>query len=142
MKIAFLHHKSLLHLQCNYENTENMFICLSILTIAEVGDKINLKDEDAIKKWLISKDISIHKTGKFRFVYEIDVDCAIDKIRVLELRKQYPDDWIGLYKRISKDSAVYEMVVHNLQGEISTKPTTKVKPNNKTENELYKKYAK
>lgn len=119
-----------------------MFYCLSILNFAEVGEKINLKDYEAIKKWLISKDISIHKNGKFPFVYEIDVDCAIDTIKVLELKKQYPDDWLELYKRISVDNAVYELVVHNLKGIISSKPTTKIKPNNKTENELYKKYAK
>lgn len=119
-----------------------MFYCLPTLNFAQVGEKINLKDYEAIKKWLISKGISIHKIGKFPFVYEIDVDCAIDTIKVLELKKQYPGDWLELYKRISVDDAVYELVIHNLKGIISSKPATKVKPNNKTENELYKKYAK
>jgi hypothetical protein len=119
-----------------------MFYCLPTLNFAQVGEKINLKDYEAIKKWLISKGISIHKTGRFQFVYEIDVDCEIDKIKVLELKKRYPNDWVELYKRISRDSAVYELVVHNLQGMISAKPTTKVKLSNENENELYKRYAK
>ncbi|OXA71098.1 hypothetical protein B0A67_12550 [Flavobacterium aquidurense] len=119
-----------------------LLMCLPTLTIAEVGKKINLKDDDAIRKWLISKGVTIHKTGKFRFVFEVDVDCEIDKMRVLELKKQYPNDWVELYKSICKDNAVCEMVVRDLGGKIISKPTTKVKLNNKSENELYKKYTK
>lgn len=119
-----------------------MFYSLSILNLAQVGEKINLKDNDAIKKWLISKDISIHKIGKIPFVYEIDVDCEIDMIKVVELKKRYPDEWIELYRRISVDSSVYELVVHNLKSGELIKPTSRVKPINKSENELYKKYAK
>lgn len=118
-----------------------MFYCLPTLNFAQIGEKINLKDYDAIKKWLISKDISIHKIGRFQFVYEIDVDCAIDTVKVLELKKRYPNDWVELYKRISVDKAVYELVVHNLKGSISTKPTTKVKPVSESDYELYKKYS-
>lgn len=131
----------MLHLHYNYENTETMFYCLPTLNFTQVGGKINLKDYDAIKKWLISKDISIHKIGRFQYVYEIDVDCAIDTVKVLELKKQYPNDWVELYKRISVDKAVYELVVHNLKGSISTKPTTKVKPISESDCELYKKYS-
>lgn len=119
-----------------------LLMCLPTLTIAEVGMEINLKDNEAIKKWLISNGISIHKRGKSLFVYEIDVHCRIDKVKVLELKKQYPNDWIELYKKISKDNAVYEMVVHSLGGKIVAKPSTKVKPVSKSEKELYKKYAK
>lgn len=119
-----------------------MFYCLSILNFAQVGEKINLKDYSCIKKWLISKEITIHKIGKFPYVYEIDVDCAIDKVKVLELKKQYPEDWAELYKRMSIDNAVYEMVVHSLKGQITIKPTTKLKPSNKSEYELYNKYTK
>ena len=119
-----------------------MFYSFPFLTFAQVGEKVHLKDYDAIKKWIVSKGISVHKIGKASMVYEIDVDCAIDKMKVLELKKQYPNDWVELYKNISKDSAVCEMVVRSLEGEITAKPTTKVKPNNKSENELYKKYAK
>lgn len=119
-----------------------LLMCLNTFTIAQVGKKIKLIDDNAIKKWLIANNISIHKRGRSSFVYEIDVDCAIDKIKVLELKKQYPNDWVELYKKISNDSAVCEMVVRSLQGEIRAKPTTKVKPINKSENELYKKYAK
>lgn len=118
-----------------------MFYCLPTLNFAQVGEKINLKDNDAIKKWLLCKGISIHKIGRFSFVYEIDVDCAIDTVKVLELKIQYPNDWVELYKRISVDNAVYELVIHNLKGSIGTKPTTKVKPVSKSDYELYKKYS-
>jgi hypothetical protein len=118
-----------------------MFYCLSTLNFAQVGEKIKLKDYDAIKKWLISKNISIHKIGRFQFVYEIDVDCAIDTVKVLELKKQYPTDWVELYKRISVDKGVYELVIRNLKGIISANPTTKVKPVSESDYELYKKYS-
>lgn len=118
-----------------------MLYSLSILNFPQVGEKINLKDYDAIRKWLISKGISIHKIGKFPFVYEIDVDCAIDTVKVLELKKQYPNDWVELYKRISIDNAVYELVIRNLKESTSTKPTTKVKSISKSDYELYKKYS-
>lgn len=119
-----------------------MFYCLTTLSFAQVGEKINLKDYNSIKKWLTSKDITIHKIGRFPFVYEIDVDCAIDKVKVLELKKQYPIDWIELYKKMSIDDAVYEMVIYSLKGETNTVPTTKIKPRNESEFELYKKYDK
>lgn len=137
----------MLHLHYNNENTENMinlfffFYHLPTLNFVQVGERINLKDYDAIKKWLISKDITIHKMGK-PYVYEIDVDCAIDKVKVMELKKQYPNDWIELYRKISKDESVCEMVIHSLSGEETSKPTTKIKLSNNIENELYKKYSK
>ncbi|WP_162927257.1 hypothetical protein [Flavobacterium anhuiense] len=117
-----------------------LLMCFPTLTIAEVGVKINLKDDDAIKKWLIANGITIQKSGKFRFVFEIDVDCVIDKMKVLELKRQYPNDWIDLYKTICKDNAVYEMVVRELGGKTIRKPATKLNLS-KSENQLYSKYA-
>jgi hypothetical protein len=113
---------------------------LQTLTLHEAGNRINTKDLESIKRWLLKNNICIYKLTKQNCVYEIDVDCAIDKIRVRDLRNQYPNDWEKLYKKIARDNSVYEMVVYSLGGEVSSKPTTTVKPESKYENELIKKY--
>ena len=113
---------------------------LNILTIQEVSTKIKRKDFDSTKKWLFNKNIKIHKDGKQLFVYEIDVDVEIDKIKVKELRVQFPTTWQELYKKIARDYSVYEMVIHSLGIDYMSQPSTKLKPINTTDKELYNKY--
>lgn len=113
---------------------------LSILTIQEVGAKIKRKDFEATKKWLRNKNITIHKDGKQLFVYEIDVDTEIDKLKVIDLQKKYPDNWQEVYKKIAKEQSVYDMVLHSLGGVVFTRPTTRVHPINKKESEFLNKY--
>lgn len=129
-------------------DSENIFhsldnnCSLSTLTLAEVGVKIKIKDVEAIKRWLKNNNITIHKFSKTNYVYQIDVDCVIDKVRARELMKQYPNNWQAVYRKIVKNNDVYEMVVLSLTGVLSIKPTTRIKPVNKSETELYKRYSK
>ena len=126
----------------NYNNTIiTSSNSLAILTISDVGPKIKKKDTEAIKKWLEKKNITIYKETKTHFVYEIDVDCEIDKIRVRDLRNKYPNNWKEIYKKITKDNSVYEMVVLSLGGEFIDKPMTKIKTRNAEEEALYKRYS-
>ena len=126
----------------NYNNTiTTSSNSLTILTISEVGPKIKKKDTDAIKKWLETKNITIYKETKTHFVYEIDVDCEIDKVRVRDFRNKYPNNWKEIYKKIAKDDSVYEMVVLSLGSEFIDKPMTKIKTRNAEEEALYKRYS-
>jgi hypothetical protein len=120
-------------------NNETNTKSLGLLTILEVGKKIKLSDFDAIKRWLDKKGITIYKETKVHFVYEIDVDVEIDKIRVKDLKAKNPNNWQELYKMIAKDNAVYEMVVYDLAGVTVTRPTTKIKLTSEADKDLYKK---
>jgi hypothetical protein len=113
---------------------------LTILTISDVGSKIKKKDVEAIKKWLAKKNITIYKETKTHFVYEIDVDCEIDKTRVRDLRNKYPNDWEKVYKKIAKNDAVYEMVVLSLGGELCVNPKSKIRLKDDKEYGLLKRY--
>lgn len=125
----------------NYNNTTTSSNSLTILTISDVGPKIKKKDTDAIKKWLENKNITIYKEAKTHFVYEIDVDCEIDKVRVRDLRNRYPNNWKEIYRKIANDDSVYEMVVLSLGGELIDKPMTKIKTINPVEEALFKRYS-
>jgi hypothetical protein len=125
----------------NNNNTITSSTSLTILTISDVGSKIKKKDVDAIKKWLSMKNITIYKETKSHFVYEIDVDCEIDKTRVRDLRNKYPNDWEKVYKKIAKDDAVYEMVVLSLGGEICINPKSRIRLKTDKENQLHKRYS-
>lgn len=111
---------------------------LSTLTIQDVGVKIKITDGEAIKRWLKNKNIQIHKFPKGNYVYQVDVDCEIDKPFVKDLRNKYPNNWKEIYKRINKDNAVYELMVFQMEGELNYVPTTKVKRVNKGDEKLYK----
>lgn len=114
---------------------------LTILTLQEVAPKIKKNDIDAVRKWLSNRKITIYKDSRPHYVYEIDVDCEIDKPRVRDLRNKFPDKWEEMYRKMTKDDAVYELVVFSLGGELSLKPKTKIKPRNKEEKDFIKIYS-
>lgn len=114
---------------------------LDTLTLVEVGKRLNLIDMEAIKRWLSKKNIRIYKFPKQNYVYQIDLDCEIDKIRVTDLRKQFPDNWEEVYKKIAKDNAVYEMVVISLGGQVFEKIKSKITVKNKKEEDLFNRYS-
>jgi hypothetical protein len=113
---------------------------LALLTLPEVGSRIKIKDIESIKRWLSKYNIMMYKLSKQICVYEIDLDCEIDKIRVRDLRMQHPNNWEEVYKSIAKDKSVFEMVVISLGGEVTNKPSTRVKLKSNYEKELLKKY--
>ena len=109
------------------------------LTILEVASKLNFKCTVATKKWLDRKKVKIYKDSKPHYVFEIDVDCEIDKTRIKDLRVKYPNKWVELYREIAKDISVFSMVVLSLKGDLSIKPTTKVPLTTEDDNKLFKK---
>jgi hypothetical protein len=99
--------------------------------LKDVGGKLMLTNQESIKRWLRNNNVQVRKIGKNNTVFEIDVDCAIDTLKVREIRAEYPEDWEERYRLISKDQAVYKMVVLNLNNDlISRKPTTKIELKN------------
>ncbi|WP_188050255.1 hypothetical protein [Flavobacterium sp. GP15] len=114
---------------------------LDTLTLMEVGKRLNLIDIEAIKRWLNKNKIRIYKFPKQNYVYQIDLDCEIDKIRVTDLRKEFPDNWEEVYKKIAKDNAVYEMVVISLGGQVFEKIKSKITVKNKKEEDLFNRYS-
>lgn len=112
---------------------------LDTLTIQEVSVRFKNKDFDATKKWLYSKNVTIHKDSKTHYVYAIDVDCEIDINFVRDLKRKYPNNWEDLYRTISKDNAVCEMVLFKMNGQLS--PTTKLKIKNNDDVDLFKKLS-
>lgn len=115
---------------------------LTVLTIQEVAQKIKKKDIDATRKWLDERNITIYKDSKPHYVYEIDIDCEMDKPYVRNLRNKHPNNWEEIYKKVAKDNSVYELVVLSLSGEISTRPTTKLKITRSDDVKLYKQLMK
>ena len=114
---------------------------LTRLTILEVATKIKLIDFEAAKKWLDKKKITIYKETKFCFVYEIDVDVAMDKPRIIDLRNQFPNNWKEIYQKMAKDNSVYEMVVLSLDGELRPNLFTKINPKDADEQALINRYS-
>jgi hypothetical protein len=66
----------------NYFDREFNIGSLSTLSLNEVGVIIQMKDIEGVKRWLNSNDVKVYKRSKFNYVYKIDVECEIDKVRV------------------------------------------------------------
>jgi hypothetical protein len=116
---------------------------LNIMTLKDVGNKLLLINIESIKRWLRNNNVPIHKISKNNIVYQIDVECAIDSIKVKQIRAEYPDDWEERYRIIVKDHAVYQMVIMTLKNDvISRKPTTKVAMKNDEDLKLLKELMK
>lgn len=119
----------------NIEQAKN----LTILTIQEVASKIKFIDDDATKGWLTKNDIEIHKRGRLNYVYQIEVDCALDIPFAKTLKKKYPNYWEEVYKKVAKDEAVSYLVTLQLNTTIINTPQTKVKVTNDAEQKLLNK---
>jgi hypothetical protein len=58
----------------NQNSLTNEQSSFRMIQLDEVGDKLFLKDKNAIRKWLKEKGIGIYPRGKKYFVSEIEVD--------------------------------------------------------------------
>ena len=115
-----------------FDENKNKSNHLDTLTIPEVAQKINAKDNETAKKWLINKGIKIHKFTKTPFVYQIEVDSQIDKPFVQQLKNKYPDKWKDRYRDVVKDLSVYNLTITLLEDEISPVPAARsIRINNK-----------
>ena len=120
------------------EGYNNISRSLDTLTIPQVAEKINVKDIETAKKWLVEQGIKIHKFTKTPFVYQIEVDSQIDKPFVQQLRNKYPDKWKDRYRDVVKDLSVYNLTITLLEDEISPIPRVKISKINKKDEERYK----
>ena len=121
------------------EDFINISRSLDTLTLAQVAEKINVKDIETAKKWLQEKRIKIHRFLNNSFVYQIEVDSQIDKPFVQQLRNKYPDKWKDRYRDVVKDLSVYNLTITLLEDDISPIPRVKSSRINKKDEERYKK---
>ena len=121
-----------------YIENNNKSNHLDTLTIPEVAEKINAKDNETAKKWLINNGIKIHKFTKNAFVYQVEVASEIDKPFVLHLRSEHPEKWKELYRDVVKDLAVYNLLISKLEENPSPKPTVRARRVHKKDEKRYK----
>jgi deoxyribodipyrimidine photolyase len=121
------------------EDFINISRSLDTLTLAQVAEKINVKNIETAKKWLEEKGIKVHRFLTNSFVYQIEVDSQIDKPFAQQLRNKYPDKWKERYKEVVKDLSVYNLTITLLEDEISPIPRVKCSKINKKDQERYKK---
>jgi hypothetical protein len=120
------------------EGYNNISRSLDTLTLPQVAEKINVKDIETAKKWLVEQGIKIHKFTKTPFVYQIEVDSQIDKPFVQQLRNKYPDKWKDRYRDVVKDLSVYNLTITLLEDEISPVPAARSIRINKKDEKRYK----
>jgi len=120
------------------EEFNNISKGLDTLTLAQVAERINVKNIETAKKWLIANGIKIHRFINGLFVYQIEVDSQIDKAYVQQLRNKYPDKWKDRYRDVVKDLSVYNLTITLLEDEISPIPRVKSSNINKKDEERYK----
>ena len=121
------------------EDFINISRSLDTLTLAQVAERINVKDITTAKKWLHEKRIKIHRFLNNSFVYQIEVDSQIDKPFVQQLRNKYPDKWKDRYRDVVKDLSVYNLTITLLEDDISPIPRVKSSRINKKDEERYNK---
>ena len=121
------------------EDFINISRSLDTITLAQVAEKINVKDIETAKKWLQEKRIKIHRFLNNSFVYQIEVDSQIDKPFVQQLRNKYPDKWKERYRDVVKDLPVYHLTITLLEDEVSYTPMVKPSRINKKDLDRYKK---
>ena len=120
------------------EELNNISKGLDTLTLAQVAERINVKNIETAKKWLMANGIKIHRFINGSFVYQIEVDSQIDKPYVQQLRNKYPDKWKDRYRDVVKDLSVYNLTITLLEDEISPIPRIKSSNINKKDEERYK----
>ena len=107
--------------------------------MSEVGERIKLKDSEAVKKWCVANDVTVHKLSNRDYVYRIDLEYTIGKPFVSDLKKKHPEQWKFLLKEILCNDALYYLFLANFGESRNDGVFTVVKPTNEKEKELYKK---
>ena len=121
------------------EYYSNFSRSLDTLTLAQVAEKIYVKNIETAKKWLMEKGIKIHRFLNSSFVYQVEVDSHIDIQYVQQLRNKYPDKWKERYRDVVKDLPVYHLTITLLEDEVSYTPMVKSSRINKKDLDRYKK---
>jgi len=121
------------------EYYSNISRSLDTLTLAQVAEKIYVKNIETAKKWLMEKGIKIHRFLNSSFVYQVEVDSHIDIPYVQQLRNKYPDKWKERYRDVVKDLPVYHLTITLLEDEVSYTPMVKPSRIDKKDLDRYKK---
>ena len=109
-----------------------------ILTIAEVGEQVRLKDTDATRRWCLSNDVPLYKLTNKDCVYKLDLQYAISKSFILNLQKVNPFNWKEALKDITPDVSMYNFFLLKLGEPRNAMAFTDVEPTNETEQKLLK----
>lgn len=109
---------------------------VKFLTLKHIGDEINLRNQRAIRKWLIDRGISIHKLSSKTFVYKIDFDLHSDKPLVMNLRRTNPRNWKEMYRVIANNDTLYNLMMLEMEQETVASPTTMVSTKTKNDEKL------
>ena len=112
---------------------------LDTLTIPQVAERINVKNNETAKKWLNERGIKIHRFLKTPFVYQIEVASEIDKPFVIHLRNQHPDKWKDRYHDVVKNLAVYNLTISKIEDTPTLTPIIRARRINKKDEERYNK---
>ena len=107
-----------------------------ILTIAEAGQQIRLKDTEATKKWCISNEVPVYKFSKRDYVYKLDLQFTLSKPFILNLQKTNPIDWKDILKDIIPDTSLFNYFLLKLGEPRNSKSFSKVLPTNNKEKDL------
>jgi hypothetical protein len=109
---------------------------LKFMTMKQVGDEINLRGPKAIRKWLVERGITIHKLSSKSYVYKIDFDLQSDKPLVMNLRRTNPQNWKEMYRAITPNDALFNLMMLEMEQEVFHLPTTKVSVRSKNDEKL------
>ena len=107
-----------------------------IITIAEVGEQIRLKDTEAAKRWCLSNDVSVYKFSNRDCVYKLDLHFAISKPFILNLQKTNPLQWKEVLRDITPDISLYNYFLLKLGEPRNNKAFAEVLPSNSKEQDL------
>lgn len=109
---------------------------VKFLTLKQIGDEINLRNQKAIRKWLIDRGITIHKLSSKTYVYKIDFDLHSDKPLVMNLRRNNPRNWKEMYRVIANNDTLYNLMMLEMELETVDTPTTMVSTKTKNDEKL------
>ena len=104
----------------------------------KVGARINLKNKAAITKWLANNGISYHKQASKTVVYKIDFDLHFEKPFVLGLKRKHPQKWKEMYRAVCTDDRLFNIMMINMDEEVSPLTTTKVIPLSNEDKKIFK----
>lgn len=73
-----------------------MTLCL--IPISQIKERIGVADVRTAQKWCEENDIKIHRMHKKKFIYNIDLDYALEMTYIKSLQEKYPDNFKELYE--------------------------------------------
>ena len=83
------------------------------ITLSELTNRLNFKDNRATKKWLGKNQIFLHTRGKEKYIYKWNFDLIQQLTIVEDLKRRYPATWHKFYQidksRPELTEAVYEL---------------------------------